>query len=619
MLGTVSIRGLIGNSAMLATSNAGRCALGVLVIHAALLAWSASRHSFTFDEVGHLAAGIDHLKTGSFRLYCVNPPLIRMTASLPVSCLLESSPDRPPATERHGLRSEFTDGIDFLERHGAKSFWFLTIARWTCIPFSLLGACICWNWSQELYGRRAGLASLILWCSCPTILGHGHLITPDVGSTALGVAACYLFWRWMRLPTLFNAFLAGTVLGLALLAKNTCILLFILYPCVWLLYSLSAKQAPKFLHLLGIQLCGLLVLNLGYSFEGTGTKLGSFQFLSTSLGGVNQPAGADLVAGNRFAASVLGDIPVPFPKWYILGIDLQRSILERPGRSYLHGKWKAGGWLHYYVQAALMKLPLGTMCLLLLACVKRRAHIREGLGIYDEAFVLSIAIMYFAFVSSQTGFNRHLRYALPAFPFLFIWASRVFGVSYASRPFLCNVAAPTPVHTPLMARLGSILGTASTAVPRIALMFTIASSAWCYPHTLSYFNEAIGGPLSGPYHLAGSNVDWGQDVLYLKRWYTSNLTARPLFVALSTASLYEPKILGMDVSIAPAMTARERMLGAEDRNGLAGGWYAISTNILFGPTGEYSRFTRFQPADYAGYSIWIFHVPPSSERRAGDN
>jgi hypothetical protein len=47
------------------------------------------------------------------------------------------------------------------------------------------------------------------------------------------------------------------------------------------------------------------------------------------------------------------------------------------------------------------------------------------------------------------------------------------------------------------------------------LLWSSASSWWIYPHSLSYFNEAIGGPLNGPTHLLGSNVDWGQDLRYL--------------------------------------------------------------------------------------------------------
>lgn len=54
-------------------------------------------------------------------------------------------------------------------------------------------------------------------------------------------------------------------------------------------------------------------------------------------------------------------------------------------------------------------------------------------------------------------------------------------------------------------------------VPGLLAWF-VASSLWIYPHSLSYFNESVGGPLNGPNHLLGSNVDWGQDVRYLHCW-----------------------------------------------------------------------------------------------------
>lgn len=51
----------------------------------------------------------------------------------------------------------------------------------------------------------------------------------------------------------------------------------------------------------------------------------------------------------------------------------------------------------------------------------------------------------------------------------------------------------------------------------------LASSLWLYPHSLSYFNESIGGPLNGAEHLLGSNVDWGQDVSYVHAWFRGNV------------------------------------------------------------------------------------------------
>jgi hypothetical protein len=62
----------------------------------------------------------------------------------------------------------------------------------------------------------------------------------------------------------------------------------------------------------------------------------------------------------------------------------------------------------------------------------------------------------------------------------------------------------------------------------------LVSSLCIYPHSLSYFNESIGGPLNGPKHLLGSNVDWGQDLRYVFWWESSSCPERyvwPQFLA----------------------------------------------------------------------------------------
>ena len=43
-----------------------------------------------------------------------------------------------------------------------------------------------------------------------------------------------------------------------------------------------------------------------------------------------------------------------------------------------------------------------------------------------------------------------------------------------------------------------------------------------YPHPLSFFNAAVGGPSSGHHYLADSNLDWGQDLPALKAWMDKN-------------------------------------------------------------------------------------------------
>ena len=51
-----------------------------------------------------------------------------------------------------------------------------------------------------------------------------------------------------------------------------------------------------------------------------------------------------------------------------------------------------------------------------------------------------------------------------------------------------------------------------------ALLATIASTLCVYPHQLTYFNEAFGGPENGHQHLLHSNLDWGQDALIVRDW-----------------------------------------------------------------------------------------------------
>jgi len=64
----------------------------------------------------------------------------------------------------------------------------------------------------------------LLWCFSPNILAHASLITADAHASALGLAACYTFWRWLKRPTWAQSALTGVVLGLAELAKTTLIL-----------------------------------------------------------------------------------------------------------------------------------------------------------------------------------------------------------------------------------------------------------------------------------------------------------------------------------------------------------------------------------------------------------
>lgn len=264
--------------------------VSILAVHTGLLAYSSLVQAPSVDEVGHMAAGVSHWSFGNVTLFRVNPPLTRLIATLPV---VAASPNKDwhRASTDLTIRSEWVVGQDFIIANRAMHFF--AMARWACIPLSLLGACICGHWASQLYGRVSGYLALSLWCFCPTILAHAQVVGPDVGAAAIGVAATYVFWKWLHRPDWGTTFVAGVLLGLAELTKLTWIVLFLLWPVVWLVRRLGGTEAEGAnetthngsrkgktywvgagLQLGLILLLAIYVINLGYGFEGTLGKLG---------------------------------------------------------------------------------------------------------------------------------------------------------------------------------------------------------------------------------------------------------------------------------------------------------------------------------------------------------
>jgi len=594
-----------------------RAVVGILLaLHVALLAWVGTRISPAGAELGHLPAGIYVWQFGRFDLYHVNPPLVRAVAAAPVAAFADPITDWQMARESPGVRPEWIVGQNFIRANGwEKAFRCFVLGRWACIPFSVLGACVCYRWARALYGDVSGVLALSLWCFCPNVLGWGSTICPDVPAAAMGVAGAYTFWRWLGNPRWTQALIAGVTLGLAELTKMTWVILFALWPIVWLTWLWASRRQltrhacfRQMLQLLAMLLLAAYVLNAGYGFQGSLKRLGAYTFVSRTL------AGAEAIVeggqgGNRFSTGWLGKMPVPFPEDFVAGIDLQKLDFEVKRWSYLCGEWKYGGWWYYYLVCALLKVPAGTWVLggvTLWASALRCTRAQRDASVHgppaettaycagwrNELVLLLPAVGIIAFISSQTGFSHHFRYMLPAFPFIYV------GISKVGRSI------------PLNHRKVAILGSA-------ALVWSVGSSLWIYPHSMSYFNEFAGGPTRGHQYLVDSNIDWGQDMLYLKRWLGKHPEIHPL--SMTSQGFLTPQLLGIDAKPAPQGPeiglAYRRPDGGVDRSGPRPGWYAMSVHRIRCSTESYQYFLRFRPVGMVGYSIYLYHVTPAEANR----
>jgi 4-amino-4-deoxy-L-arabinose transferase-like glycosyltransferase len=579
-----------------------RAAAGLLAIHVGLLLAGLRLNFITVDEVASLAAGVSYWRTGRFFAYRVNPPLTKLLSALP-ALAAGARADFRDLRDSPGTRAEYGAGHAFLEANRSRLFDLVCLARLPGLAWSALGGGLVFLWARRLYGGAAGCFALALWCVEPLVLGHAPLVTTDVPAAVAGLAASFAFWRYLRAPTWRGAGAAGVLLGLAGLTKFTLLLLFALWPLLWMLDRrlgrADARSSPGRLaeggQLLLIAALGLYVINWGYLFRGSLRPLGDYPFVSRALAGQSAGGGSP---GNRFKGHWLGAVPVPLPEDVLRGIDTQQVDFEARMRSYLAGRWRREGWWYYYLYGLAVKLPLGTIALVLWGAASALGA--RGPSRRDEAFLLATAATFLALVSAQTGFSHHLRYAIPALPYLLIVAAGLAG----PRPGRPRWAGPL-AWALLLGAAGSSLAVA--------------------PHWLSYFNEAAGGPANGHAHLLDSNIDWGQDLLSLRSWLRDHPEARPLGLAYFNS--VDPGLVGIDYRLPPP--GREALApGQRPDQGPVGprpGYFAVSVNFLRGfefliadgrggmhqvRPHEYEYFRAFRPIARAGYSIYIYHITP---------
>ncbi len=554
------------------------CLCAALAFHAFLLGFAASRHSPTLLEGSLLAAGVSHWELGRYELYRVNPPLVRMVAAIPVK-LVGCETDWSQFVDGPDVRPEYGIGRQFIELNGKRSFWLITIARWACIPFSLVGGVVCFLWARELYtSDTAGVLALCIWCTDPTVIGNGQLITNDAAAASLGLAACYCHWKWLQSPTWKRSAAAGILLGMAILAKTTWLLLLGVWPClslVWFIVRRGEQRMAPILVVLFIRLAlmfvlALWVININYGFDGSFERYDDYKFASNTMRNIG------------LHVSSLRCLPLPLPRQFLIGLDSQISDFEGGySLSYLCGQWRESGWWYYYLCGLLVKVPIGTLALALLvlfACVFAKS-LRPTL---DEFVLLVPAAIVFAVVSSQTAFNHHFRYVLPCFGFGFVFIGK--SAVWISRN----------------GRMKSVICA--------LFLLSVGSSVWSYPHVLSYYNELVGGPRYGHRYMLHSATDWGQDLVYLQKWLERHPNA--CLRSLAYYGGFEPSAVGLNVPNPRQSNVASRASDPIDSPmNLEPGYYALSAMYVWGDKQEYVPLVRRSEfVATAGYSIYIFRV-----------
>ena len=538
----------------------------LLAVFAILCAHGLRWDTPTVDEFAHLPSGWYTLKTGRFDLFPLNPPLIKVLSAVP---LLTLSPALDPAAriENTGWYP-WVYGTEFMERNRAEYDRIFLLGRLPVVALGLLLGWLVFRWARELYGDEAGLVALFLTVFFPSLIAHAHLATVDVGLAFFLVLTLYLFWRFVQRPAPWLLVACGLALGLAQLSKFSALLL---YPVLLLLallpLSVGAGLAPpregvnpsptsqkrRLASLALIFLISLVVIDAGYLFQEIGHPV-------------------------RFESKLLSVLPagLPLPADYLRGLDslqLINEVGEYP--EYLFGRWSREGSPFYYLVVILFKTPLPLLAALLLVPFAR-SRARGQSFLWLPALVL---LVFFSVSKVHYG----IRYILPIFPLLIVYASR----------------------------LVPWVRTRSRAVQSVALALLLSypfSAFLSTPDTLSYFNVLAGG--QGDRILLDSNIDWGQGLKRVRAYMDREGIDQ---IGLAYFGHVDPAIYGIDWDFPHTERPGLVAVSANFRHGYPYATYRDG-RILPIPPNAFTWIGQFPRVVDIGGGIFVYRIEKPSAR-----
>lgn len=537
------------------------CAASLLLIFLILTASSALNTSGTCDEIAHhIPVGCVLLSKWDFKMDTSQPPLSRYIIALPLKLFMKINIPDDKAEWRRPDRASF--GRDFFYRYNNEPARILLLARIPVMIVGILCGLLVFIWARSLYGDKAGLFGLFLYCLSPNILAHAGLATTDMIAAFFILLSVYAFWLFLCDSSFRNMIFAGLCLGLAQLSKYNAVFLYPIFS-VLSLFEIAAISKLKSGNLL-IKLLFMFFISLIVTWGGYGFDLQPI--LKDTMRAEEKMDMAHSAASKLPAylncirlKDVLTKTPVPLSA-HMLGIAGVIRHSHEGHRSYFLGNWSSGGNPAYFLVAFLIKNPIPFLIFLSIGVFI--TFIRK-IGRAERVILITIAL--FFVVSSFGKLQIGLRHILPLFPLCFIIAGR----------------------SELLFDRYKLL---KLAMWLMAAWYAV-TAFFVWPDYISYFNEFAGGSKSGYMYLRDSNLDWGQDLPGLAAYMKKNDVAE---VALEYFGEADPASCGI----------RFRKLSEGEYKTPKNTIYAISVEYL-----DNVKWTRYhKPSATAGNSIFIYDL-----------
>jgi hypothetical protein len=488
-------------------------AAALLTTYVVAAVTSVSQKSITFDELAHLTGGTSSWLASDYRLFPQNGQLPQRWATLPLVAVGVNFPSLDqPAWWTSNLEAM---GYQFLYAAGNDHDAMLGYARLAMIPVGVLVGVVCYVWARRLFGWHGGMVALAVCALSPSMLAHGPLATSDVTAALMFIGSLGCFWLVLHRAGPVRLLGSTLLMGLLFVTKMSAWLMvpIALMLAVWrigygrpFVWSTGRRRVfagrRRLLAITGAMLVAhgigvVCVIWACYGFRYATFDKASpgrdHQFLGETIESISGGQIAGLLVIRARDRRLL-------PEAYLFGL---AHVVDRAGRfvGFLDGRYSVNGWWYFFPYVWLLKTPLPVFGLLGLSAAfgwrslrgagAARSRVRSRASYRIAPLVVFLAVYWTA--AALGGLNLGERHVLPTYPALFILAG---GAACWARTRHRVAATATGVL--------------------LLLLLVEALATW--PHYLSYFNRAAGGPAGGYRHVVDSSLDWGQDLPGLKQW-----------------------------------------------------------------------------------------------------
>ncbi len=532
--------------------------------------------SVSVDEPAHIAGGVSHVQLRVLTVNPQHPPLLKALSALALTLAGARWPETQQARALAGGEASFqwVVGGQILQATGVDRA--LSWARLPMILVATLGGLMLYLWGRRIAGDLPALGALFLYTLDPNILGHGYLVTLDVGLAAFTTLFLFCLWRYTRLPSRSSLVFCGLTLGCALCTKFSATFLF---PIAALLLVPHAKPAVVTAAPDEFCPCGS-----GRKYKDCHASPKAGFDLRFSLPALVPLLWMGLIAVVTVWAIYLFHNPTP----YLTGMGKVYADKVPDHLAYLAGRMDTR-FLSYFTVAYLLKEPLAYIALAAIGfavlCRSRKFALGDALFL-----IVPMAILFLAHVWKAE--NIGVRYIIPCLPF----AHLLGGIALA---YLWDS--------------GSV---AKRCACGILCGWAIVAAAGIYPDHTSYFNEAAcvldepsqlgldGGSRCGIDWLDDSNVDWGTGYKALKEWLRRHEGPT---IRMAPVSHFPPEAYGI---------AYERLEPLDLVSPPKPGRYVVSAHAVAYNTGlvhkygegvDWLRSTK--PSAIIAHSLYVYDIP----------